>query len=96
LAGALTVLLYQTEITDIDAWSNSISKTSLDLIELWSTQWGLDDLRNKTKFHHLAHSCGQSASKLQTKESGGISPYQIVKQGRGTWQGIQFLAQEGI
>ena len=55
LAGALTVLLYQTEIKDIDVWSNSISKTSLDLIELWSTQWGLDDLRNKTKFHHLAH-----------------------------------------
>ena len=55
LAGALTVLLYQTEITDIDAWSDSISKTSLGLIELWSAQWGLDDLRNKTKFHHLAH-----------------------------------------
>ena len=55
LAGALTVLLYQTEITDIDAWSDSISKTSRGLIELWSTQWGLDDLKNKTKFHHLAH-----------------------------------------
>jgi hypothetical protein len=55
LAGALTVLLYQTEITDIDAWSDSISKTSLGLIELWSAQWGLDDLKNKTKIHHLAH-----------------------------------------
>jgi hypothetical protein len=55
LAAALTVLLYQTEIADIDIWSDSISKTSLDLIELWSTQWGLDNLRNKTKFHHLAH-----------------------------------------
>jgi hypothetical protein len=55
LAGALTVLLYQTEITDIDLWSHSISKTALDLIEVWSTQWGLDDLKNKTKFHHLAH-----------------------------------------
>jgi hypothetical protein len=29
LAGTLTVL-YQTEIMDIDAWSNSISKTLLD------------------------------------------------------------------
>jgi hypothetical protein len=55
LAGALTVLLYQTEITNIGAWSHSISKISLDLMELWSTQWGLDDLKNKTKFHHLAH-----------------------------------------
>ena len=55
LAGALTVLLYQTEITDIDLWSHSISTTALDLIEVWSAQWGLDDLKNKTKFHHLAH-----------------------------------------
>ena len=55
LAGTLTGLLYQTEITDIDEWSNSVSKTSLDLIEHWSIQWGLDDLKNKTKIHHLAH-----------------------------------------
>ncbi|KAN0075152.1 hypothetical protein V8E54_007763, partial [Elaphomyces granulatus] len=51
----LTVLLYQTEITDIDLWSHSISTTALDLIEVWSAQWGLDELKNKTKFHHLAH-----------------------------------------
>ena len=55
LAGTLTVLLYQTEITDVDEWSNSVSKTSLGLMELWSTQWGLADLKNKTKIHHLAH-----------------------------------------
>jgi hypothetical protein len=24
-------------------------------MELWSTQWELDDLKNKIKFHHLAH-----------------------------------------
>jgi hypothetical protein len=55
LASTLTALLYQTEITDIDAWCHSISKASLDLIELWSIQWELDDLKNKTKFHHLTH-----------------------------------------
>ena len=48
-AGALTVLLYQTEITDIDLLSHSISTTALDLIEVWPAQWGLDDLKKKTR-----------------------------------------------
>jgi hypothetical protein len=55
MAGRLTRLLYMPSIGDLDDWCLSVNDVSNNLLRLWIELWGFEDIRAKTKLHHLFH-----------------------------------------
>ncbi|KAF2861399.1 hypothetical protein K470DRAFT_263796 [Piedraia hortae CBS 480.64] len=53
--GIQSMLLYATNLTDVDAWSEKVQQTYEEMICDWADMWGLDCIRSKVKLHLLCH-----------------------------------------